>query len=453
MKLLRSATAPPSEASVDKLVRLFQSETAEIEDAPEPGTVHNALLVFAVMLATMIAIAMLMPIDRVVSSVSGKVVTVEPTIVLGAFDQSIIRSLDVKAGERVKKGQLLATLDSTITHADVKTLQTQIASDDAEIARCQAELAQTPYVPLPADGRFGAQQKAYYDERKAEYDAQLRAYDEQIGQLKAALVKFQTDMTRYGDRDRIARRIEQMRQQLAAAQVGSQLNLLVAQDQQMEMLRNVDYDRNAVAEAQHQLLGATATRQAFIEKWFAGVSYELLNTAKDRDNARQQLAKAELHQGLVRLTAPRDAVVLSIAKLSVGSVLTAGTPLLDLAPLGSAMEVELRISTNEVGFIRVGDQTTIRFDAFDPAEHGTAKGKVRSISDGAFDRDDNDQPVPPYYKVRVALTDVHLHAVPRDFRLIPGMTLTGDIHVGHHSLMMFLTHGIINGFSEAMRQP
>jgi HlyD family secretion protein len=453
MKLLRSAAAPPSEASVDKLVRLFQSETAEIEEAAEPGRVHNALLVFAVMLAALIAVAILMPIDRVVSSIAGKVVTVEPTIVLGAFDQSIIKTLDVTPGDRVKRGQLLATLDATLTHADVTALRLQIASDAAAIARCQAELTQTPYRPAPADGQFGAQQKAYYDERKAEYDAQLRSYDEQIAQLKATLVKFQTDMTRYGDRDKVARRIEQMRRQLAAAQVGSQLNLLVAQDQQMEMLRNVDYDRNAVAEARHQLASAEATRQAFIQKWFAGVSYELLTTGKDRDNARQQLAKADLHQGLVRLEAPQDAVVLSLAKLSVGSVLTVGTALINLAPLHSPMEAELHILTNEVGFIRVGDPTSVRLDAFDPAEHGTAEGRVHWISDGAFDQDENGQPVPPYYKVRIALTNVELRNVPPDFRLIPGMTLTGDIHVGHHSLMMFLMRGIINGFNQAMRQP
>jgi hemolysin D len=453
MKLLRSATAPQSDASVDKLIRLFQSETAEIEEAAEPGKVHSALLAFAIMLAALIIIAILMPIDRVVQSITGKVVTVEPTIVLQAFDQSIIRTLDVTAGDRVKKGQVLATLDPTLSNADVHALQVQIAGDDAEIARCEAELAQRPYNPSPAEGRYGTQQEAYYEQRKAHYDAQLRSYDEQVAQLQATLVKLQTDMARYGDRNKIAKQIEAMRQKLAAAQVGSRLNLLVAADQQTEMLRNVDYDRNAVSETAHQLASANATRQAFIQQWYSGVSYELLTTGKDRDGARQQLAKADLHRGLVRLEAPQDAVVLSLAKLSVGSVLTAGSQLINLAPLRSPMEVELHISAAEVGFIRVGDTTTVKFDAFNASEHGTAQGKVRWVSDGAFDQDDNGQTAAPYYKVRIVLTKVALHNVPPDFRLIPGMTLSGDIHVGHHSLMMFLTHGIINGFNEAMREP
>lgn len=453
MNSLRSATKPRNDASTDKLIRLFQSETAEIDEAPEPGKVQSALLIVAVMLVVLLGIAIVMPVDRVVESINGKVVTVEPTLVVQAFDQSIIRGFNVRAGDRVAKGQLLATLDQTLTSADVRALQTQIASDNAQIARCQAELAQLPFNPSPADGPYAVQQRNYYLQRKAQFDAQLRSYQEQIDQLKATQLKYQVDMARYGDRDAIAKKVETMRQRLAAAQVDSQLNLLMAADQQTEMLRLADFDRNALNETQHQLAAAEATKKGFVEQWFSGVSYELLGAEKDRDGAQQQLDKANLHQGLVRMEAPQDAVVLSVAKLSVGSVLASGAEVFELAPLHSPMEVELAVSQNEIGFIRVGDDTTIKFDAFNPAEHGTADGTVRWISDGAFLQDDAGQPTAPYYRVRIKITKVKLHDVPADFRLIPGMTLTGDIHVGHRSLFTYLTRGIVNGFSEAMREP
>ena len=48
--------------------------------------------------------------------------------------------------------------------------------------------------------------------------------------------------------------------------------------------------------------------------------------------------------------------------------------------------------------------------------------------------DDNNQPVEPYYKVRVALSDpITLHNVPDGFRLVPGMTLIGR-HPYRHAL-------------------
>jgi hemolysin D len=58
-----------------------------------------------------------------------------------------------------------------------------------------------------------------------------------------------------------------------------------------------------------------------------------------------------------------------------------------------------------------------------------------------------------YYKLRVRLTNVHLKNVPASFRLIPGMTLTADIHLGTRSLMMYLARGMMRGVGEAMREP
>ena len=84
-----------------------------------------------------------------------------------------------------------------------------------------------------------------------------------------------------------------------------------------------------------------------------------------------------------------------------------------------------------------------------------AEGTVSWISEGAFTIDDtNNQPVQsPYYKVRVALTDTNLRNVPPTFRLIPGMTLTADIHIGTRSVLMYLITGAVRGAQEAMREP
>jgi hypothetical protein len=56
-------------------------------------------------------------------------------------------------------------------------------------------------------------------------------------------------------------------------------------------------------------------------------------------------------------------------------------------------------------------------------------------------------------KVRVAITDVHLRNVPADFRLIPGMTVAGDIMVGKRTILSYLVEGAMRTGSEAMREP
>src|SRR5260370_41177878 len=112
-----------------------------------------------------------------------------------------------------------------------------------------------------------------------------------------------------------------MRDTLAQNQPGSRLNLLAATDQRLEMLRNLELDHSLLLENQHQLESVISNRDAFVQQWLGQVSQELVTAQNARDNAREQLAKASKHRDLVRLEAPEDAVVLKLAKLSVGSVL------------------------------------------------------------------------------------------------------------------------------------
>jgi HlyD family secretion protein len=469
MKLFRSAQPAQLEFASAREVRIFQSETAEILEAPVPIQAHMVLLVLTGMLLSILLVSMVFRIDRVVTSIDetpttaglstprGKLVTIEPTIVLGAFDSSIIKSIDVRQGQIVTKGELLATLDPTFTKADAGALRAQVASLDAEIARCQAELAQKPFnMPLGTDpiaNSYISAQREYYVQRKAQFDAQVNSYNAQVAQYKATIVKYQNDEARYGDRAKIAQEVEQMRAMLAAAQVGSKLNLLMATDQKVEVQRALEFDQNAVIESQRQLDATIQTRDAFIQQWNGQTSQELVTAQTNRDPAAEQLTKANKHEELVRIEAPEDSMVLQIAKLSPLSVLNQGDPLFNLAPLRSPLEAEIYIAARYVGFIRVGDDTTIKLDPFNFVEHGTIAGKVKSISEGTFTADDNGAATDPYYKVRVALEPVTLHNVPPSFRLVPGMTLEGDIHVGTRSLFMYLISGVVQGTDEAMREP
>jgi len=456
MDLFSFAPIPRREPSTDALIRIFESETAEIREDPEPARLRFTLHALAGLFASLLAVSVVMPMNRVVTSVAGEMVTTEPTIVLQALDPSIIKTLDIQEGELVKRGRLLATLDPTFTTADVSALTLQIASFDAQIARTEAELAHRDFDPpvgtTPQDA-YAALQKAYYVQRKGQFDAQLQAYDEQIAQNRATIRKLEADLAHYDNRVKINQQIEDMRASLAASQFGSRLNLLTATDQRVEILRNLDSDRNGLVESEHQLAATTANRDAFIQQWAAQVSQELVTARNGLDNAREQLAKASRHQDLVRLEAPEEAVVLKLAKLSVGSVLKEGDPFIMLAPLRSPLEAEVHILARDIGFCRAGDKATLKFDPFNFVEHGTASGMVRWISEGAFTQDDNGSPVAPYYKARIALTKVDLKGVPDSFRLVPGMTLTADIQVGSRSVFMYMWRGVIRGVGEAMREP
>jgi hemolysin D len=467
----------------DRLIRTFQSETGEIEASIAPARTRLSVLLLAAMFGLLLLVAAVFKVERVVTSLFGEIVTVEPTEVLQPFDLSIIKTIDVYEGERVKKGQLLATLDQTIAASSVDALRLQIASLDPEIARCEAELAGRPFVYIagggPGEAQYAALQHAYYLQRKAAYDAQVKSYQAQIAQYQATIRELTNDEARYGDRTKLAKDLQDMRANLAKSPAFSRLELLQATDQTTEVRREMEADENNIPVTQQQVQSTQELLDNYVQQWRAQTSQELVTARNQRDAAQQQLQAALKHLDVVQLYAPDDAVVLRLAKLSVGSVLQPGTDFIELASLRSPVEAEVYIDPKDVGFIRAGDRVMIKLDPYRFVEHGWAEGRLRWVSQGTFTvpptgiagpvnaigtslgaapNDTGDESTPsqlttPFYKARIAITRLDLRNVPPDLQLLPGTTLEADIHVGKRSLFWYLFGGLVRGFDEAMREP
>lgn len=438
------------------VIRQFQSETADIREAPEPVSLRITTWVLATTLMVCIAFAAVARVDRVVTSDRGKIVPAHGTILFQALDSSLIRTLDVREGDRVHKGQLLATLDPTFAEADVDQLQKQLSSLDAQIARATAEQRGEVYSPKSTDpikSQYELLQKTLFDQRASQFKAQMASFSQKIAQTQATIQRYRSNEERYKEREKISRDIEGMRQTLVEKQAGSLLNLMVASDQRLEMLRYMEEGHNSLVEAQHQIASLQADQDAFVQQWMSTSSQDLVTAQGTRDNVMAQLAKAARHKDLVKLIAPEDAIVLSRAKVSVGSVLKEGETLITIVPERAPLEAELNISAREVGFVRANDAVSLKVDAFPFVEHGLALGKLNWLSEGAFTLDDDGKPVEPYYKARVSITEMRFTRVPATFRLIPGMTLVADIHIGERSILGYLVSGATRSLDEAMREP
>ena len=440
-----------------KEVRKFQSEASYFREEGEPLAARMTVHVIVIAVILLALLAFFAELDRVISSTFGVISTVENPTVIQALDPSIIKSLNIHDGERVKKGQLLVTLDPTLTQADVAALRQQVASLRAIIARDRAELTQTPLeyeTTNDADQRhYNDLQYALYRDRQAQYQAQLRSFDERVATSQATLKKLQDDTAGFGKKSEIAQKLEEMRTTLLEKGAGSLMNQLQAQSDHLEAQRTTQFSLNSITETEHQLRQTVADRESFVRSWAGDLRKELVTSQNSLDAAQAQLEKAQMHQGLVEIRAPEDELILTVSKVSVGSVLKEGDPLYTAVPVSAPIVAEVHILARDVGFVRVGDPVKLKVDAFNFIEHGTAEGVVKSISEGAFFLDENtNQPTEPYYKAKITVDKLNFFKVPENFRLVPGMTLTADINVGKRSAAVYLLQGFLR-LGGAMREP
>jgi HlyD family secretion protein len=435
----------------------YQPDAVEVEERPLPGAARWSLYLLALMLVVGFVWAWLSEMDRVVTA-RGKVVTTAPTIVVQPMDTSIVHDIAVRVGQVVAKDAVLATLDPTFTQAEVAQNRARLASLNAQVRRLQAE----------ADGKsFAAPGKADDDERlqedlfrkrRANYQARLKGFQESVARLEASQVTNQRDQRVLEERLRGLQEIEGMRAALQQSRHESRLKVLEAQSQRLEVERELKQAFNREAEIRHDIAKTRAEREAFVENWRQEVGEELVKTLRERDHTAEQLNKAQRKGELVELRAPAAAMVLEMARRSVGSVVKEAEPLFTLVPLEVPLEAEVQIEARDIGFVRAGDTARVKFDAFPFQRHGAALARVRSVSEdviqqSSYPESGEEKKGGLFYVARLGVEKIELSDVPPDFRLLPGMSLTAEIKVGRRSVLSYLVYPLVKGLGESMREP
>jgi HlyD family secretion protein len=404
----------------------------------------------------------LIPIDRVVTA-QGKVVSRQPSLVVQPLETSVVRSIDVTVGQSVRTGDVLARLDPTFAAADVGASEAQVSTLQAEVLRMQAEAAGRPFIATGPDPNLSLQ-ASIFAQRHAEREFKRETYQQRINGLQTTVARGVADEDAYQARKAVAEQIVSVRKQLEQHQVGSMLLSLAATDSLLETTRGLANATQTAESARRDLEALKAERDAYEQNWLAEVSQRLSDQMQKLADAREKLNKARLRHELVELRANRDATVLTVAKVSVGSVLQSGDQFITLVPTNAPLEVEANIVGRDGGFVQVGTSVAIKFDTFPFSQYGLAQGTVRTISADSFTGQDDGKTrsgsvpakpdsIEPFYRCRITIDEVRLHAVPPGFHVVPGMPVTADIMIGKRTVLTYLLGRVLPVASEAMREP
>jgi hemolysin D len=444
----------PSRRARDETEIDFLPDADAIERSPLPRYVRLTLHVMAFAFFAFIVWASISKVEKVVVA-HGRLVNPQPNIVVSPLDTAIVKTIEVRPGQIVKKGDVLATLDPTFTQADETQLRNRLRSLDTQTESLRAELAGKPGAARGSGDADQQLQAQLATERQANYEAQKSRMEQNVGRLKAALETNQRDQQVLAQRHKSLSEIEAMQEKLVAENFGAKMQLLEARDRRLEVERSMVMGRNKDAEMQRELAGAQAELSAFTRNWRQRAMEDLLAATRDRDGINEQLTKADLRNKLVQLTAPADAVVLEIGKISQGSVARGTETMFTLVPLNAKLEAEVQVDSLDIGNIKKGDLTHLKLDAFPYQKHGMLDGKVTTISEDSFKRDQvrAGEGTNAYYLATVEWGDNKLRKMEGSARLLPGMTVTAEIVVGKRSVMSYLLWPLTKALDESLREP
>jgi hemolysin D len=446
------------EAGDNRMAQAFKPDAVAIEEAPVPVAANAALYVVLTLLVVAILWAILGSVDRIVVA-PGKVATRTPLVVMSPFTTSRIQQIAVKAGDHVRKGQLLVAFDPAFAQADVATQEHKVRSLSAQVERLEAQLGGQPFQAATTDNGERQTQAQIYDQEMATYSAEMSQRDSRIGAIVSQLTADTANISGLQQQVENARKIADIHRKLLEEQAGSRLEMMSAESSALDYQIRLKNTQGEARKLGDQRAEIEAERRSFLDKWRSDHNQQLVQARQDLAEASETLTKALKMKDLTRLTAPAAGTVLEIADRSEGSVLREAETLVTMVPDKADLYIEAKVMSRDISYLKVGNEVRIKLETYPFQRYGTLHGRLEVISadsvplkqdDGSGKESTQSQLV---YRVQVRITDDLRGVVARGFRLRPGLVASAEIKTGKRSIASYILNPILRTADEGLREP
>jgi HlyD family secretion protein len=371
----------------------------------------------------------------------------------------VVGALNVREGQRVEAGEVVVRLDDTTTRANLGIVLNELTALRARLARLRAERDARAEPVFPDDlwGRAG-------DEPDI---AQVLEGERTLFRARAG--------TKSGQKQQLIERIKQLKDEITG--LNEQMEALV---KQLVIVRDELKDlsdlherglaqKPRITSLQREILGKEGTvgeikakvaqslgRIAEIELQVLQLDRDLANeVAKEIREVETRIAElgerkvaAEDQLKRVDIRAPISGIVHQLSVHTVGGVIAASEPIMLVVPAADTLIVEARVNPADIDQLQLGQETRVRFSAFNQRTTPEITGIVFRI---AGDLIREQQTGLAYYTAGIRVEPAQI-AKLKGLKLLPGMPAEAYIKTGERTLGSYLLRPLLDQMQRALRE-
>lgn len=348
----------------------------------------------------------------------GKVIPSSREQIIQSMDTGVLSEMFVREGSVVDKDQILLQIDDARTGAVYREAQEKFMSLSALAARLKAEAYGTalsfPPQVLKETGLVQQETQAY--------NARKRALSESLRSLDISLSAVSRELS--------------MTEPLVKQGVMSEVELLRLRRQQSD------------------LIGQRAERQ---NRYLTDANNELVRVASELSQTKENASAREDAFRRTTLRSPMKGVVKNVQVTTVGGVIQAGQPILEIVPTEDEMLVEAYVKPSEVAFLKVGQKAVVKLTAYDFNKYGGLDGVLEHLSPDTLRDERQKKPGNPMeleeglYRIIVRVKETEGPRNGMRLTPTPGMTATVEIRTGQKTVLEYLFRPLQN-VSQALRE-
>nr|WP_227657516.1 HlyD family type I secretion periplasmic adaptor subunit [Candidatus Magnetaquicoccus inordinatus] len=340
----------------------FMPAGLSLQEMPDSPTLRatGRILMLLVLIVTLWSV--LGEIDIIVHA-TGKIIPSARTKTIASVDTASVKALFVTEGQEVRAGDLLIELDASSSDSEHDKAADAVAQAKLQVARSEAMIeAVTHLKPTrmkPVTGINESQREA----AKLQLESQFRDFS-------AKLIRLDGEIARFASLLPLATQRARDFQALLEEHAVSRHAWLEKEQARIDLAG--------------QLQDAKNQRSALIAQTHKEAHDSLIEGQKLIAAAQQDQRRAGEHSKLLKLIAPVDGTVQQLIVHTVGGVVPAAQPLMQIVPKENVVEVEAFLENKDVGFVHRGQDAEVKIDAFEYTKYGTIAAKIKHVSQDAI---------------------------------------------------------------------
>ena len=380
----------------------------------------STLLVWATAITLMLALlwAGFFELDEITRA-QGKVIPSSREQVIQSLDAGVLSELLVREGSTVEKDQVLLRIDDTRSGAVFREVQEKYLSLLAMASRLKAEATHSSAPAFPAELQS---EPALVAQESQAFRARKRALEESLKALDVSIAAVSRELA--------------LTEPLVSQGVMSEVELLRLRRQQSD------------------LMGQRAER---LNRYITDANNELVRVNSELSQTRETASAREDAFKRTTLRAPMKGVVKNVQVTTVGGVIQAGQPILEIVPTEDEMLVEAYVKPADVAFLKPGQPAVVKLTAYDFNKYGGLDGVVEHLSPDTLRDERQRRPGTPVeleeglYRILVRIRNARevRHGLQLD--PTPGMTAMVDIRTGQKTVLEYIFRPLQN-VSMALRE-
>lgn len=371
----------------------------------------------------------------------------------------IVKQLLVKDGQSVKSGQPLIKLEDAQERAIFSVAKFQALSLRAELAVRQAETQGLSEVTFPAELTAMAEREA---DVRGILNSQLGAFEARKSNNanQAAQIRQQIEKNTRSAAQAQARATASSKQLALVREESTIMRTLL--DKGLTLKSRV----LALDRAQASLNGEATAFSAEVQRLRAEnaelqkrlqqpelaarvqASEAMRTVMGDLTAAQDKFLAAQAALDRTVLRAPMAGKVLSPRMMTIGGVVRAGEPVMEIVPEGNEYQVKARIRLADSDNIKIGDVATIRFDMVQGTSAPAITGEVTNISADAVEDPRTGE---SYFEAKITIPPSEAARVPANV-MAPGRPAEVLIKTGERTLLTYFLMPLQRAQFKALRE-